>query len=188
MLSNKGDNAEPDCRARYVACEIATHEDPSFFAATPPLEAKRLLMSQWASERHRDGERLQLHFADAKKAYFNGKPVRSLYLRLPKEMGMSSNVVGRLLRCCYGTRDAGSIWEAVFADSLCSMGFIQGKASPCTFHHPGWNVSVVVHGDDFTALGTPSKLDLYEKALLSAFDVKLRGRLGEGDADLREIR
>ena len=81
VLCNKGDTAVPDCRARYVACEIATEADVSYFAATPPLEAKRLLMSQWASGRTRRGERLQLQFSDAKNAYVNGKPLRSLDVR-----------------------------------------------------------------------------------------------------------
>ena len=37
VLCNKGDVDAPDCRARYVACELAAHEDASFFAATLPL-------------------------------------------------------------------------------------------------------------------------------------------------------
>ena len=100
-----------------------------------------------------------LHFADAKKAYFNGRPKRSLYLRLPKELGLGPEVVGRLVRCCCGTRDAATIWESFFADALTGMGFIQGKASPCCFFHPDLRVSVVVHGDDFTALGAASSID-----------------------------
>ena len=51
VMCSKGDLAQPDVRARYVACELNTFDDTSFFAATPPLEAKRLLMSQWACER-----------------------------------------------------------------------------------------------------------------------------------------
>ena len=43
VLSNKGDAASPDVRARLVACEI-NHGDRNdiFAASTPPLEAKRL--------------------------------------------------------------------------------------------------------------------------------------------------
>ena len=70
VLANKGDLASPDCRARYVACEIHTYEDSSFFAATPPLEAKRLLISQLATERFRNGKKLKLHFSDARKGLF----------------------------------------------------------------------------------------------------------------------
>ena len=159
VLANKGDLSSPDCKARYVACEINQVDDMSFFAATPPLEAKRLLMSQWAKELRRDGQRLQLHFSDAKNAYFSGKPHRSLYPRLPKELGLGPTVLGTMVRCCYGTRDAGAIWEAFYVDSIVSLGFKQCRASPCVFWHPVWKVSVVVHGDDLTALGTPTCLD-----------------------------
>ena len=79
VLSNKGDLSMPDCRARYVACEVNTFDDASYFAATPPLEAKRMLLSQFASKRTLNGHPLKLHFADARKAYFNGKPGRNLY-------------------------------------------------------------------------------------------------------------
>ena len=41
--------------------------------------------------------------------------------------------------------------------------------------HPAWGVSVVVHGDDFTALGTPDGLDKYEQGMAEAFECKLKG-------------
>ena len=47
---------------------------------------------------------------------------------------------------------------------------------------------MVVHGDDFTALGDDAGLIRYEAGLLKSFDLKLRGRLGHGPDDLREIR
>ena len=68
VLSNKGDNASPDCRARYVACEIHTYEDSFFFAATPPLEATMILIPQMATERFRDGHTLKIQIPDARKA------------------------------------------------------------------------------------------------------------------------
>ena len=43
VLCNKQDASDPDVRARLVAQEINTHPDDSFYAATTPLEAKRLL-------------------------------------------------------------------------------------------------------------------------------------------------
>ena len=109
-------------------------------------------------------------------------------MRLPKELGLGAEVVGRLVRCCYGTRDAGAIWETFFSDALVSMGFVQGKASPCTFHHPDWDVSVVVHGDDFAAAGAPSSLDQYGATLMKYVGIKLRGRHGEHPGDQKEVR
>ena len=42
---NKNDVNDPDVRCRLVAQEVNLHADDSFYAATPPLEAKRLLFS-----------------------------------------------------------------------------------------------------------------------------------------------
>ena len=186
---NKGDADNPDVRCRLVAQEVnnGTVND-DFYAATPPLEAKRLLFSQWATERTRGGQKLKLSFVDIRKAYFNGVPTRNLYVRLPPELGLPRETLGKLVRCMYGTRDAGAIWETCYVDCLVQMGFVQGVASPCCFHHPKWNVSVVVHGDDFTALGTDRALDEYEKGLQATFECKLRGRLGSEAKDLKEIR
>ena len=82
------------------------------FCSYSLLEAKRVLMSQWASERTRGGRAFKLHFNDARKAYFNGAPSRNLYVRMPPEMGVGKNVVAKLTRCMYGCRDSGSIWES----------------------------------------------------------------------------
>ena len=106
---------------------------------------------------------------------------------MPKELGLPSNIVGRLKKCIYGTRDAGAIWESSYGDALIEMGFAQGKASPCCFFHAGWNVSVVVHGDDFTTLGTSDAPDKYETGMGAAFEIKLRGRLGPDKTDLKEV-
>ena len=42
---NKGDEHKPLIRSRFVVKEIATYKTDDFFAATPPLEAFRLLLS-----------------------------------------------------------------------------------------------------------------------------------------------
>ena len=188
---NKGDLTNPDVRCRLVAQEVNNGEGPNdaaFYAATPPLEAKRMLFSQWATERTRDGKHLKLSFIDIRKAYFNGTPTRSLYVRLPTELGLPRDVVAKLERCMYGTRDAGAIWESCYVECLVNMGFIQGSGSPCCFWHPDWKISVVVHGDDFSALGTDAALDKYEAGLAKSFECKMRGRLGVEPNDLKEIR
>lgn len=59
--------------------------------------------------------------------------------------------------------------------------------SPIGFHHPEWDVSLVVHGSDFTALGADQRLNRYEEGMAKAFECELRGRLGEGPQDLKEV-
>ena len=74
----------------------------------------------------------------------------------------------------YGTRDAGSIWEDAYRSALEAMSFESGVASPCCFVHRARNLSVVVHGDDFAALGTDLELDWYETELACHFEIKIR--------------
>ena len=90
-----------------------------------------MLLSQWATEQQRDGQPLKLAFIDVRNAYFNGRPSRTLYVRLPAEMGLGKHMVARLERCMYGCRDSGAIWETTYSQALIDMGFIQGVASPC---------------------------------------------------------
>ena len=45
----KGDAQTPDVRCRLVAKDFAAQRDASSFAATPPLEALRLLLSDMSS-------------------------------------------------------------------------------------------------------------------------------------------
>jgi hypothetical protein len=58
VMANKGDSAEPDVRARLVGCEVnkTGEKNDAFFAPTLPLEAKKIMFSQYASERHRKGK------------------------------------------------------------------------------------------------------------------------------------
>ena len=67
------------------------------------------------------------------------------------------------------------------------MGFTQGVASPCCFFHKNLNIACVVHGDDFTALGTDDALNFYEAELQKHFECKLKGRLGSEDGDMKEM-
>ena len=83
MSCNKNDINDREIRCRLVGQEINNHADESFYTATPPLEAKRFLFSQWATELSRDGSHLQLGVVDEKEAYFYGVPTRNLYVRFP---------------------------------------------------------------------------------------------------------
>ena len=46
---NKGDKKKPNYRIRIVAKEIKTHNRPDLFAATPPIENIKYLISRVAS-------------------------------------------------------------------------------------------------------------------------------------------
>ena len=44
VFCNKGDNKNPDVRARLVGCEMNTYKDVRFYASTPPLESKMMFV------------------------------------------------------------------------------------------------------------------------------------------------
>ena len=102
-------------------------------------------------------------------------------------MGLGKDVVAKQVRCVYGTRDAGSIWEDCYRDALEDLGFTSGAASPCVFFNKDRNITIVVHGDDFNALGVAAELDWYETELAKHFEIKIRGRMGPG-GDCTEIK
>ena len=115
MLCNQGDSISPDVRARLVACELNSGENHDFFSAsTPPLEGKRMLFSRYVSERKRKGKPLRISFVDIRKAYFHALQERAIFMRAPKELGLPPNTVEQQVRCVYGTRDAGKLWEDTY--------------------------------------------------------------------------
>ena len=101
---------------------------------------------------------------------------------------MPPNTVARQVRCVYGTRDAGKLWEDTYTQVLECLGFVTTMSNPCVFHHPGKDIPIVIHGGDLTALGTDDNLNWYENKLKESFEIKIRGRLGEGCKGPQEIR
>merc|ERR1712163_70814 len=87
---NKGDSVHPEYRSRLVAQEINTGKREDLFAATPPLEAKKILMSMAVTEnigykRGRREQGMKLDFIDVRRAYFHAKARREVYVTLPPE-------------------------------------------------------------------------------------------------------
>ena len=153
---NKGDDNKPDYRSRLVAQELNTCKREDLFAATPPLEAKKLLFSLavtagigFSSQSKLQG--YNLDFIDVRRAYFHAPARRLVYVRLPPEDN-EHGMCGKLLKALCGTRDAAQNWEHAYIEFIESVGFRSGLSTPCIFHHAARDIRVVVHGDDFTVL------------------------------------
>ena len=143
---NKGDAANPAVRSRLVAKDFANGRDDAFFAATPPLEALRLLLSDMMSGPASGAEETKLMVLDAKKAHLHAWAERDLFIELPAEAGGG---FARLVRSLYGTRDAPALWEAYAAAQLTALGFRRGRSNACVYWHPQRRLRCLVHGDDF---------------------------------------
>ena len=184
---NKGDAKSPNYRSRLVAKEIKRGPSDEMFAATPPLEAKKSLFSMAMSQFSRgigefSSKTQKLLFIDVSRAYFYAPARKPVFVKLP-EKDDTPAMCGRLNVSMYGTRDAAANWEETYAQHLISNGFLQGKSSPCVFHHPMRKVRCVVHGDDFTFLGCDDQLAFCTKMMQDRYEVKVRGRLGPGRND-----
>ena len=136
---NKGDEVREELRSRLVAKEIKKDIREDLFSATPPLEGKKILVSAETTEGRgvEKGKRLRgkkVDFIDIRRAYFQAKARRLVYVELPpgdREAGMC----GRLVKSLQGTRDAAMNWEAAYSKVLKDIGFRTGKSSPCIFYH-----------------------------------------------------
>ena len=115
--------------------------------------------------------------------------LREIYVQLPAELRVKHPGKCWLLnRCLYGTRDAPSNWENLYIEQLEKLGFRSGTASACCFYNKELNARCVVHGDDFTFIGSEEALNIIETGMSKLFMCKIEGRLGDGPKGLREIR
>ena len=101
-------------------------------------------------------------------------------------MGLPPGTYGKLKRCCYGTRDAGALWEECYARALVDLGFTRGKGCPTCFFHKQKQISVVVHGDDFVILANDAEINWLESELAKHFEIGDRSRLGTAAGRARE--
>ena len=67
---------------------------------------------------------------DIKRAFLHAPMQREVYIELPEEAKSpgDGDVVGRLLKSMYATRDAPLGWQDDIAEYLMSIGFVRAKA------------------------------------------------------------
>ena len=184
---NKGDLHQPDVRSRWVAKDIAFQKSDEFFAATPPLEAMRLILREAASQGAAPGKELKVMLLDAKKAHLHAMAERPIYVQLPPERARPGYCC-RLIRSLYGTRDAPRLWEEFAASCLSKLGFLRGKACAVCFRHPQRQVMCLMHGDDFLMAVRVRDLEWTRDQLSRDILLSDKGRLGGGHDEVREIK
>ena len=124
--TNKGGPGEVVVRCRLVARDFAGGEKgrDDLFAETPPLEAKRLILSRAATKRDGKRKMRKLMFIDARKAHLNPKCEADVYIDLPEECNCPEGYCGKLNYWLYGFRPAAAAWEKHYSELLEGEGFI----------------------------------------------------------------
>ena len=121
--TNKGTKAKVDLRSRLVGRDFKGGDKgrDDLFAETPPLEAKRMLLSR-AMTKRRDGKRRKLLFMDARKAHLNSRCEEDVYIELPEECGCPKGMCGKLNFWLYGFRPAAAAWEKLYSENFEGVG------------------------------------------------------------------
>jgi hypothetical protein len=173
--TNKGTESEPNYRSRIVAKELkATHPgDPAeLYAATPPLEAVKMIISHAAS----GGTNRALMVIDIRRAYFNAPTRRPVFVDIPPEdweVG-DEGKCAKLNVSLYGTRDAARNWEEELTKFMLAQGAVIGKSCPCVYdiNEGDKSVKIAVHGDDIVCAGEPAELDELRTNCSQKFEIR----------------
>ena len=160
-----------EVRSRFVAQEFAAG-DPrdDLFASTPPLFAARLIVSLAATWRNKLWSLMCL---DISCAFLYALAVRQLFIELPSSDPRAGdpNVVGRLKKALYGTRDAPQLWQQTLTKVLVKMGFEGSRLQPGVFVHKTREIMMVTHVDDFLVGGPPEDLLWLRDELKKNFEI-----------------
>ena len=188
---NKGDEQSPNYRSRLVGREIKKDKRTDLFAATPPLESLRMILSICAMNQNSydQSKNFVIMSNDVKRAYFYAPTTRPVYIAIPAEDWEHGDDqrVGLLNLSLYGTRDAAMNWTLKFTKFLEKLGFRTGTASPCNFYHDVRKVSLTVHGDDFTSTGNEGNLQWLARCMAAEFEIKT-DVLGPKPEHAKELR
>ena len=154
-------------RSRLVAKDFRprsrVNDKEGLFAATPPLEFVKMV-TRWAARNNNGGRRRNVMFVDISKAHLYAPVQEEEYVDLPPEKAQAGKFA-RLLYTLYGMRTAASNWEREYSGALEDAGFAVGRATSCAFYHPGRDVRIFVHGDDFVVEGEEEDLEWVRSVL-----------------------
>ena len=178
--TSKGSDSEPFERCRIAARDFKERGDndrQDLFAATPPLEMKRMLMSK-AATIPKNGKARKLLFIGAKKAHVNTLSGQDVLFALPREAEAKPGRCGKLVHWLYGFRPAAQAWENHYSNKLMPEGFVRGPGASVAFVHRERDLACVVHCDDFTFCGPDSDLTWIQNKMTEWYGIKVRGRLG----------
>ena len=154
---------------RFVS-EFKSGDRPDLYAATPPLEALKAIMSIAAGH----SAEFSLMHVDVSHAYFHAKPLRLALVKMSAEdcSGKDKGKIGLLKKSMNCARDAASNWERDWQGHLANWGYELGRISRNFFHNNKRKTSGLTDGDDYVVTGTKESLLELKKQLESVYPVK----------------
>ena len=96
------------------------------------------------------------------------------------------NMCAKLRMSMYGTKAAAQKWKKV-QETMATLGFSIGKASPVLFCHPQRSLKCLVHGDDFVVSGEPVDLVWMRNELESHLEINTT-LLGDEPGMSKEVK
>ena len=170
---------------------------PDLYSPTPPLEALKALLALAAAARWSDKEwddrveegPVEVLHSDISRAYFNAPVTEPTYVRIPEEDWEEGDEYrcAKLLVSMYGTRKAASNWEAHYSSWLEEYGFERGTGFPSMFYNKARNIKLMVHGDDFVAVGRKKQLDWFQKQMDEKYESK-HIRFGQSTGAVKSMK
>ena len=159
---NKGDHRNPNYRARLVGWEIAIGV---------PANDVLCVREQPGQE-----ESVQEMSIDVWRAHFIVMATRPVYIEIPIEdfEPGDEGKVARLNLRLYGTRGAAQNLAKEHTTFLEECGFMAGLASPCNFGHSSWELTLTVHGVDFTVTSSTADLQWMRRRMEKKYEMKSR--------------
>ena len=119
-------------RSRLVTKQINTSKEQRFFAATPPREGIRMLLSATVA-----GNKPKVFMInDVSRAYMHARTSSDIYAELCEEDRTGprdENRCGKLIKSMYETPAAAHDWQSEVTRTMTELRFKQGEASPCVF-------------------------------------------------------
>ena len=86
----------------------------------------------------------------------------------------------------YGTKAAVQTWQKKFQETMDTLGFSIGEASPVLLCHPQRSLKCLVHADDFFVSGEPEDLVWMRNEVESKLEVNTT-ILGDGPWMSKEV-
>ena len=120
-------------------------------------------------------------------ALLYGDCERPLFMELSQEdpRSLNPNLVARLVKSLYGTRDAPQLWARHVGKSLRGLGVAETKGAPGVYYHNEKDVEITLHVDDFLVVGEEEHLLELKMALEKVHKLKEKV-LGPDEDDSKE--